>query len=407
MRYSTFFIQVDDVSMTEALRRARAYLSDGKQHFIVTPNPEMVMLAKQDATFRRVFTDASLSLIDGVGLLLGLRLFGINVRNRIAGADFTEQFLSALDKPEPVYILGGENEVSTRCANVLRKRGINVVGTYEPLRNTYLSNEDGISIVDNEEHTKIIQSIRDSHARILLVALGHGKQEKWLHSYLKQCPEVSIGIGVGGTVDYISGDIARAPLSVRKIGMEWFWRLLRQPWRIGRITTATVSYIFEVIRWIFSRYFRYRPLAVACVINTDGYVLAVKRGGQKHPHWQLPQGGIEVEESIEEAAKRELGEEVGIRDVKYLGKAKKSYRYEWKKTPAIPGIVQRHYGYRGQEANITFWRFTGDDATIKVDGREVVQWKWIPVKKLRQVIHPVRIPLVLILESELPHYVKQ
>ena len=230
MRYSTFYIQVDDVSLDTALRQARAFLSDGKQHYIVTPNPEMVMLAKRDPSFRKVFIDASLSLIDGVGLLLGMRLFGIRVRHRVTGVDFTERFLQSLVSPEPVYILGGEMGASARCAEALRLKGVNIVGTYEPDRKTYLSNEQGIVVNDNAEHLRIVQSIRDSHARILLVALGHGKQEKWLHTFLKHCPEVSIGVGVGGTIDYFSGDITRAPFYLRKVGLEWCWRLLRQPW---------------------------------------------------------------------------------------------------------------------------------------------------------------------------------
>lgn len=407
MRYSTFYIQVDDISLKEAIHQARTFLSDGRQHTVVTPNPEMVMLAKTDPSFREVFSNSSLSLIDGIGLLWGLQLFGIPVRHRVAGVDFTEQFLKTLNENEQVFILGGEGGVSGECAKNLTSKGVNVVGTFEPARDTYKSTAEGIQILDNEQHQLIIQKIRDSHARILLVALGHGKQEKWLHYFIKLCPEVSLGIGVGGTIDYLSGNVKRAPIVMQNIGLEWLWRFFLQPWRIQRILTATVKYAYEVLRWMVSRRFKYRPLAIACVLNSSGQVLVVKRGGQKQPHWQLPQGGIENDETIEMAAKRELLEEVSIESVEYLGLAKQSYRYIWKKTPAIPGVVQRHYGYKGQQASITFWRFTGDDSTIKVDGRELVQWKWIPMFKLRQVIHTVRLPLVLILEDELPRYVKK
>lgn len=404
MRYSTFYIQVDDILLSEALKQARSFLSDGKQHYIVTPNPEMVMMAKDDRSFREVFPDSSLSLIDGVGLKYGLKAFGLPIKNRITGVDFTRKYLN-LNHDVGVYILGGENGVSKRCADKLRSKGIKVVGKNEPGRHIYLNSRNGIKISDKEAHQAIIEDIKNSHARILLVALGHGKQEKWMQKFLKFCPEVSVAIGVGGTIDYLSGDINRAPDWMRATGLEWLWRLLRQPWRFKRILTATVGFSVEVLRWILSSYLKYRNLAVACVISKTGEVLVVKRGGQKNVHWQLPQGGIEDDESIIEASKRELQEEVSIRDINFLGHASKTYNYEWKKTPAIPGVVQRHYGYRGQKANITFWRFMGDDATIKVDGRELVKWKWVPVRKLDAVIHPVRKPLVKILQQDLPKYV--
>lgn len=404
MRYSTFFVQVDDIKLSEALKQARSFLSDGKQHYITTPNPEMVMTAKYDPSFRKVFADASLSLIDGVGLKYGLRLFGLPIKNRVTGVDFTQKFLSAVGEAG-IFILGGEKGASKRCASVLTQQGLNVVGTYEPERNVYENRKSGLRVNDMETHKFVLEQIRDSHARIVLVALGHGKQEKWLKKYLKKCPEVSVGIGVGGTIDYLSGDVKRAPATLRAFGLEWLWRLMRQPWRAKRILTATISFSVEVLRWIVSSYTQFRPLAVACVVNKQGEVLTVKRGGQRNVHWQLPQGGIEENESIIEGAKRELKEEVSIVDVNFLGHASKTYRYNWKKTPAIPGVVQRHYGYKGQEANITFWRFTGDDATIEVDGREHVKWKWVPIRKLDSVIHPVRKPLVKILEKELPKYV--
>jgi N-acetylglucosaminyldiphosphoundecaprenol N-acetyl-beta-D-mannosaminyltransferase len=404
MRYSTFFVQVDDIKLSDALKQARSFLSDGKQHYITTPNPEMVMMAKRDSSFRDVFSDASLSLIDGFGLKYGLRLFGLPIKNRVTGVDFTQKFLASINDIG-VFILGGENGASKRAMEKLKAHGVNVVATMEPERNIYKSDSRGIKAEIIDQHKLILEQIRASHARVLLVALGHGKQEKWIRKYLHKCPEVSVAIGVGGTIDYLSGDVRRAPSWLRALGLEWLWRLLRQPWRASRIITATLSFSAEVLRWIISSYTRYRPLAVACVVNKRGEVLAVKRGGQRSVHWQLPQGGIEDGESVIDAAKRELCEEVGMVDVNFLGHATRKYHYNWKRTPAIPGVVQRHYGYKGQEANVTFWRFVGDDATIKVDGRELIKWKWVPIKKLDSVIHPVRKPLVKILEKDLPKYV--
>lgn len=403
MRFSTFYIQIDDISIAEAVDKTAFFLRDGKQHFIVTPNPEMVMMAKKDPSFRSVFDKADLSLIDGFGLKWGLRAFGLPINNRVPGADFVERLLNTPQPTKSYFILGGENNVAARFAG--KYPNLQIAGSFEPTRGLYNNSTSGLQITNPEEHRELITLIKNSGANVLLVALGHGQQEKWLSQFLQYCPNISVGIGIGGTLDYLSGDVKRAPNFWRKLGLEWLWRLLRQPWRLHRIYSATISFSIEVVRWIISNRFKYRPLSVVCVLNEQDEILVVKNA-TFHDHWQLPQGGSENGESPEQTAARELQEETAIKNVSHLGSTGRIYKYRWKPSPMIPGRIQRHYGYKGQAACVVFFRFLGDNKEINVNRTEVDGWQWIPIHKLRDVVHLKRVELVNILDNELHKYVK-
>ena len=105
---------------------------------------------------------------------------------------------------------------------------------------------------DPDANEQIINNINNSGADILFVAFGHNKQEKWIYENLAKMPSVKIAMGVGGAFDYISGKIKRAPCWMRKIGLEWMYRLMRQPQRIIRIFNATLKFIWLFIRYKFT-----------------------------------------------------------------------------------------------------------------------------------------------------------
>jgi N-acetylglucosaminyldiphosphoundecaprenol N-acetyl-beta-D-mannosaminyltransferase len=154
-----------------------------------------------------------------------------------------------------VYLLGsGSDEVVKRTEENLKQKfpNLKVVGwgrgpgikessvSVQPFNNSI-----GL-IVDAEENVKILEDINQAKPDILFVAFGMGKQEKWIVENLKKIPGVKIAMGVGGAFDYISGSVKRAPLLLRKIGLEWLYRLVKQPRRVVRIWNATVKFL-----WLF------------------------------------------------------------------------------------------------------------------------------------------------------------
>jgi N-acetylglucosaminyldiphosphoundecaprenol N-acetyl-beta-D-mannosaminyltransferase len=396
MRLHYFDIPLDDLSIDEANIQALSFIKDSQQHYIVTPNPEMVVLATKDKSFLSALRAADLSLIDGVGLELAVWWLGGERPHRIPGSIFLSKFLENVGETAAVYFLGGEDGSAIDAAEKVNTQfKTNVVGLCEPTRGIYDVTAD-IRVLNLEKHTNIISAIKLAGPKILVVALGHNLQEKWMHEFLRDCPSVKVAIGVGGAIDYLSGRARQAPASWRSLGFEWLWRLWQQPWRFKRIFTATVVFGWRALTWWWGQKFLYRPSVVGCVLNKKNQVLIVARIDDTN-HWQLPQGGIELGEELETAALREMAEELGTDKFKVLGRSKLNvHRYSWKKRANLYNneASQRRYGYKGQRQTIVFLEFTGQDSAIKLEAAELSSWKWVDLENLQSSLHSVRRPLL-------------
>ena len=271
MQIFCFGLHFDSLKMPEALERVDSFLTDGQQHYIATPNPEMVMLAEGDAIFRLALQGADLNLVDGFGLALALRWLTHQSIHRVAGADFLEALLAHLRGAERLFFLGGLCGVAARAAAVAGERWETaVVGVAEPPYGTYRRVD--ATVLEVSAHRDLINLINERQPSVLIIALGHGLQEKWLMEYLPSCPSVRVAVAVGGSLDYLSGNIRRAPSALRRIGLEWLWRLGRQPTRLPRIFRATVFFSYEALRWAWRMTFFYRPSVVGCMLNQQGKV---------------------------------------------------------------------------------------------------------------------------------------
>lgn len=405
MRIYCFNIVVDDVSQDEALKLVQEFLNDGKQHYIVTPNPEIVLQANSDYYFRRALIKADLSLVDGYGLTLALKLAGSNFHNRLTGADFLKALLRHFSPNYKFFFLGSEYGTAAKAAAAAgRQYRSRPIGTFEPPRGTY-GTEVEIEAKDESAHQALIKLINDEKPDFLIVALGHGQQEKWLYKFLTDCPSVKVGMGVGGSLDYLANRIKRAPEFMRRLGLEWLWRLANEPTRLRRIFRATVIFPIKTLRWIINMKLRYRPLAVGCVLNNKGEILLVERAGVPN-HWQFPQGGCELDETPAQAVRREMKEEIGVENLTIIGQSKPDvYRYRWQKIwdeQADDAAGRRRYhGYAGQRVTVFYLKYNGPDDAIKVDGQELVAYRWVRQNKLLEVIHPVRRPLAKIVLNDL------
>lgn len=234
-------VGVDDVDLQGALDFARQCFVSGKQYKIFTPNPEMVVKVQKDVVFKHTLNSGDLNICDGRGLQWASKA------KRLSGIDLMLALCEmAAKEGKGVYLLGsGDEETIKLTAENLQKQfpGLKVVGFD---KGTVISEDAPVA------DEKTIQQINITAPAILFVAFGMGKQEKWIAENIAKMPSVKIAMGVGGSFDYISGKIRRAPCWMRKIGLEWLYRLIQQPSRISRIFNAVVVYNWILIKTKFN-----------------------------------------------------------------------------------------------------------------------------------------------------------
>jgi len=203
-----------------------------KKLFFVTPNPEFLVLANKNPAFKNILNRADLALNDGIGVLIAGKILGKKLKQRFTGVELLENLcLMLAEKPITVGFLGGRPGVAEKTAECLQKK-------YPGLRISFVGEEWPEDNMDDrrlkvEDRNSSTFYHLPSSIDILFVAFGAPKQEMWISENLDKIP-VKIAIGVGGAFDYISGRVERAPLWVQKIGLEWLYRLIREPWRIQR-----------------------------------------------------------------------------------------------------------------------------------------------------------------------------
>lgn len=219
-------IPVDAVTRREALDRCRQFLHDGKQHRIVTVNPEFVVEAQRNAAFRETLQTSDLALADGRGITLAARLQGWRIPERIPGVDFLVDLCRlASEEQAAVFLLGGRGGVAERTARALAALlpRLRIAGWSE-------------SVEDAP------RAITTAGAAVLFAALGAPLQELWIAAHLARLPSVKIAMGVGGAFDLLSGRLRRAPRLLRAWGLEWLWRLALEPRRLRRVARAVLVF---------------------------------------------------------------------------------------------------------------------------------------------------------------------
>jgi len=214
------------------------WLKDGKKRYIATPNPEFVAAAQKDEEFRQVLTNADLSITDGRGIQLAARFLGMPVPQRITGSDFMQELCEEFAKLKvPIFLLGGENGSAEKCAKKL-------ISDFSNLQIAGFFEGDAGEAGD----TETVNAINRTNAQVVFVAYGAPKQEKWIARNLPELTNIKAAMGVGGAFDYISGNVSRAPIFMRKLGLEWLWRLFKQPRRFNRIFRAVIIFPLLVLK---------------------------------------------------------------------------------------------------------------------------------------------------------------
>lgn len=234
-------IKINKITSQNLMAKIQEFLYSGSGHYIVTANAEIIVKARNDQKFADIIKNADLVLPDGSGPVFASWI--ISPKNKlsewIAGIDLIYKIANSFDslaQKNRIFFLGARGENAKLAAKKLKKNfpNIEVAG--------FFGGEAG-----KKGDRIAVSIINQAKPDILFVAYGAPNQEKWIFRNLKNLPTVRLAIGVGGAFDIISGKISRAPLWMRKIGLEWLWRLLKEPSRIGRIYNATVKFMWLVL----------------------------------------------------------------------------------------------------------------------------------------------------------------
>ena len=222
MRTDVLGVAFDDVTMDEAVDRALAMLEEDGPHLVVTPNPEIVQRAKQDPEFAQILARAHLVIPDGIGVIYAAKILGRPLKGRVPGIDFAAALLGrAAGMGKRLYLLGAAPGVAEQAA-------VNLQAAYPGL--VVCGAHDGYF----KEDGPVAQAVREARADVVFVCLGAPKQEKWATANGASAG-AKLYIGLGGSLDVFAGKVERAPEKFQKLGLEWLYRLMKQPSRIGRM----------------------------------------------------------------------------------------------------------------------------------------------------------------------------
>jgi N-acetylglucosaminyldiphosphoundecaprenol N-acetyl-beta-D-mannosaminyltransferase len=263
MRIDIAGVGVDDITVSETLERIKSYVRSGTPHYIVTTYSEFIVEAQENDSYREVLNRADLSVPDGIGVIWAAKFLSLPKRDPIiTSLNWLGTLCSIILAPQSLRsvireqvtgsrliwdiariaaenncslaLVGGFDGVAEKSAEVLRQRhpNLRVSLAYGPA----------------EFSDDVVRKISESNSDILLIAYQPPKQEIWIADNLQKL-SVKVAIGLGGTFDYLSGLRSPAPDWMHKMGLEWLWRLITQPWRIKRMWRALVAFSLIILRY--------------------------------------------------------------------------------------------------------------------------------------------------------------
>ncbi len=255
----------------EALNQIAAFIGQNKRGYIVTPNPEFLITAQKNSEFKNILNRADLSIPDGIGILWAAKFLSLKtsrlrllkhlhavfqllysglslifyprycrtiIPERVAGSDLINNiFQLARNQKLKLYLLGAQPGIARQAAQIIQNKypGIEIAGTQS-------------GSPDKEYDNEICYVINKAKPDIIMIAYGAPKQELWINRNLSKLATAKVAIGVGGALDFITGKIKRAPGWMRYLGLEWLYRLIKEPRRIKRIINATIYFPYLVLK---------------------------------------------------------------------------------------------------------------------------------------------------------------
>ena len=222
MRIEILGVGFDNITMEQAVAEGVRLINTPGAHYAVTPNPEIVEVCRTDPEAMEAVRNADLVLADGIGIIYGAKLLGTPLKGRVTGIGFAQGLMGEMaQNGKSLFLLGAKPGVAEKAADKLRAAypGLQIAGT----RDGYFQ-EDG----------PVLEEIRASGADVAFVCLGAPKQEKWMRKN-GAASGARLLVGLGGCLDVFSGEVQRAPEIFQRLGLEWFYRLVKYPSRFGRM----------------------------------------------------------------------------------------------------------------------------------------------------------------------------
>ena len=222
MKQEILGIQFDDLTREEAAQAGAALLDEDRFHYVVTPNPEFILAAEKDEEFRQVLNGADLVLADGIGVVYSAKIMGTPLKSRVPGIEFAADMLACLNqRGGRLYLLGAK-------PGVAEEAGRNILEQYPDI--VLCGTQDGYF----QDEEAALLKVAAARPDLLFVCLGAPKQEKWMARWGKHTG-ARMAIGLGGCLDVFAVIVERAPEAWRKLGLEWAYRLKKEPKRAGRM----------------------------------------------------------------------------------------------------------------------------------------------------------------------------
>ena len=233
MRIDVCGVGIDNVTMDEAVARAMELLRGSETAYAVTPNAEIVWEAMHDPALRDLINEAALVLPDGAGVVLGARILGTPLKEKVAGIDFAGRLMAAMAQSgHKLYLLGSKpgvaEEAARRC--VEKYPGLQICGT-----------ADGYF----QDEGPVVEAINASGADAVFVCLGAPKQERFMKAHQQEL-HARFLIGLGGSLDGFAGNVKRAPKWMIRCNLEWLYRLIQEPSRLGRMMRLP-KFLWQVV----------------------------------------------------------------------------------------------------------------------------------------------------------------
>lgn len=224
MKMDILGISFDDLTPEEAVARGAELMRGPGTAYVVTPNPEFILEARKNGQFRADLTGAGLTLADGIGVIYAANILGTPLKGKVTGIGFAYGLMEEMQRDgRRLYLLGAKPGVAELAQVRLEEQYPDLVicGTHD-------------GYFKEEESRGLAEKIRESGADVVFVCLGAPKQERWMAEY-GAATGAHLLVGLGGCLDVFAGTVDRAPEKWQKLGLEWLYRLYKEPWRWKRM----------------------------------------------------------------------------------------------------------------------------------------------------------------------------
>ena len=234
-----FSVKISAAKKSLILNLAASRIQKDARTVIFTPNTQMLLAARKNPALRELLDRSTVNIPDGIGVCMAARILNGKRLERCSGIDFAEELLKISEQQHlRVFFLGGECGVADQAKKAMKKRfsRICICGTHHGYFDKY-----------GKENSSVLKKINSARPDLLFVCFGFPLQEEWILKNIDRLPSVKLAIGLGGTFDVWSGRCKRAPSSVQKLGLEWLWRMLRDP-RRAKTAVQIPEFLWLVIK---------------------------------------------------------------------------------------------------------------------------------------------------------------